>query len=136
MAVITILENRFLESVGISVKAIRIDDSVVINILERIREKKKSGYFSKLKEYDASDEDPTAIKTWLHSLVKNNVEVLVIWLNFNIGVGIDYHLFVENYDELWYPSSDDIWIVSSELTPWVIELDHEEIFSFQSTIDV
>jgi hypothetical protein len=130
MAVNNILENRFLKSVGFSVESVRLDQRAMINLLDSIRHKQKSNYFRKLVEYDASDKDPDEVRDWLYGLPKSSTMVSVIWLSVNIGVRIDYHLFVQHYDDLWYPSSDDIWIVNDNI---LIELNHEEIFSFYET---
>jgi hypothetical protein len=130
MAVNSILENRFIKSVGFSVESVRLDQKATFNLLEHVRSKQKNNCYRKLVEYDASDKDPDEVKDWLYGLSKNSLDVSVIWLSINIGVRIDYHLFVQHYDDLWYPSSDDIWIVNNDM---LIELNHEEIFSFYET---
>jgi hypothetical protein len=71
-------------------------------------------------------ENEDAVREWLRSLELNG-EVSFIWIASREGIRIDYDLFVQYYDYLWYPSSDDVWITRN--LSWVLELDHEEIFS-------
>jgi len=49
-----------------------------------------------------------------------------VWPWDRVGCELDSHEFVQHYDDLWYPSSDDMWIgwKGSEL---LIQLNHEEV---------
>jgi len=65
------------------------------------------------------------------SLVGPQSEVLVIWASENESALMRFEDVVNFYDDLWYPSRDDIWILAS--SPLVlIDIDHEEMLSIRA----
>ena len=96
-----------------TVSLIRSGDSVVRKTMER----------------DFSDADRSEILHWLHNLGIGGDKVKVYWVSNLEGIRIQFEDFASNYDELWHPGADDVIVISSERT-WILELNHEEIFSF------
>ena len=78
---------------------------------------------------DAADEDAPIIREWLRTVPLSG-QVIVLWIEFREGIRCDYNDFVSNYDDLWYPGSDDTWIINAEATV-LLEMDHEEQFSWR-----
>jgi hypothetical protein len=88
--------------------------------------------FSKVTFYpknDFSDSSREEIIKWFHGLGITENVVKIYWHSTNEGISVDFETFVENFDEFWYPSSDDIWVIGNEKS-WLIQVDHEERFSF------
>ena len=56
-------------------------------------------------------------------------QVKVYWDATRDGILITYKLFIKYYDDLWYPSSDDVWIFDDGLE-WLLEISHEEEIAF------
>jgi hypothetical protein len=66
------------------------------------------------------------VKALLNSYVADDQEcVYVLWLWLRCGVSMGFASFAANYDDLWYPSRDDVWVANTSLT-WCIEITHEE----------
>jgi hypothetical protein len=83
---------------------------------------------------DAADALPDEVRAWLSGLpVPSDAGVTVLWPFDKLAARLTYRSFVDSYDDLWYPSSDDVvvyWENGDELG--VIVLDHEEEFTFAS----
>lgn len=74
----------------------------------------------------AADEE---VRSWLHSLpVEAESLVRVDWTRDGVGVEVPFSVFVRYFDDLWYPSSDDVVVVFPDGA--VLFLDHEERFSY------
>ncbi len=74
--------------------------------------------------------EPDEVKEFLFSLeVPNDEAVWLIWLVDGAGISILFRDVVQYYDDLWYPSSDDVWVVEESLS-WLLEFDHEEFITF------
>jgi hypothetical protein len=74
--------------------------------------------------------DPSEVRQFLLSLkVAHDEIVWLIWCSDETGISITFRDFVQYYDDLWYPSSDDIWVTEKSLS-WLLEFDHEEIVTF------
>lgn len=80
-------------------------------------------------ENDFSDSTREEIIRWFHGLIISENVVKIYWLSTNEGVSVKFKTFAENFDEFWYPSSDDVWITGNDGS-WLIQIDHEEKFSF------
>lgn len=65
----------------------------------------------------------------LNSLGVCEQTVWVCWPAFREGFEIKWNLFISRFDDLWYPSSDDI-IVTVPTADWVLEISHEETARF------
>ena len=90
------------------------------------------GSGSSLSVLDGTELSSEQLKKYLRNLpVDKNSNVLVIWASYRSAVLIPYSLLVENYDELWFPSADDVFVTDKEMN-WLLVIDHEEIFSFYS----
>lgn len=79
---------------------------------------------------DAADEDPSKIREWLKKVPLSG-KVFVLWIGFGEGIECDYDDFVSNYDDLWYPASDDMWITNTDATI-LLEMNHEEQFNWRT----
>lgn len=80
-------------------------------------------------ENDFSNSSREEIVNWFRGLGITENLVNVYWHSNNEGVSVNFETFVENFDEFWYPSSDDIWVTGNDKS-WLIQIDHEEKFSF------
>lgn len=80
-----------------------------------------------VEEYNAQDVSADEIRSWL---LKSQIQGLAsfLWIPFRDGVTIDFALFVRFYDDLWFPSSDDLLIVSSK-DHVALLISHEEVMS-------
>ena len=78
---------------------------------------------------DISRLDIGETQSLLRSLRPLDTSVLLLWPADKLGIEMDYSLFVENYDDMWYPSREDLWVTDHAYT-WLIEFDHEEILRF------
>jgi hypothetical protein len=78
-----------------------------------------------LRNFDAQDKDTAAIADWIRAQLTNDEPVTVLWISDRQGISIGLYDFLLFFDELWYPSSDDV-IVESHSGTFVIVIDHEE----------
>lgn len=77
-------------------------------------------------ERTLADDTPSQVRCWLRSLpVDQTDEVAILWASNGFGVRVRFGGFVDVYDDLWYPSSDDVWVVPLR-GEWLLELTHEE----------
>ncbi len=82
------------------------------------------------KSYSIEEISPNDIRDILYTLpILENSEVKIFWVANRTGLVVVYRYFVENYDDLWYPYSDDIWITDNNRR-WLLEIDHEEIIRY------
>lgn len=92
----------------------------------------KGHFLSSVHKKDISDETPAQVRQYLSGLgIAEWENVYLVWVANQIGVQMAFGDFVQYYDDIWYPSSDDIWI-SSENLSWFLNFDHEEIITFVS----
>ena len=56
----------------------------------------------------------------------------VVWPAFGEAVRIDREVFIEHYDDLWYPSSDDV-VARQVGRDGALVITHEEQFTYFST---
>lgn len=79
---------------------------------------------------DISEVTSDEVKGYLMSLgIRDDEKIWLIWIPLRAGISILFRDFVEYYDDLWYPSSDDVWLTDT-LMSWLIEFDHEEVITF------
>jgi hypothetical protein len=81
---------------------------------------------------DAGDAEPDEVRAWLSGLpIAPDAGVIVLWPFDKQGARMTYGSFVDNYDDLWYPASDDVVVCQEgEDGLGVVVLDHEEEFTF------
>ncbi len=90
----------------------------------------KSSLQSRSTRLDICDAHPDEVRRILLSFgIPLDERVLVVWCSIETGISIVFREFVQYYDDLWYPSSDDVWVTQGSL-PWLIEFHHEEIITF------
>jgi hypothetical protein len=70
---------------------------------------------------------PDEAKEWLRRS-QICVQVSIVWINLREGITIQFHHFVQFYDDLWFPSSDDLLIVSKD-GPLAFAFSHEEVLT-------
>ncbi len=87
---------------------------------------------SRVEPFDIADLEPAGVQAMLARLPVEEEWVDVIWPYERAGVEMRYADFVRHYDELWFPSSDDV-LVMTDRRDWVLELDHEETVTFVRT---
>jgi hypothetical protein len=76
---------------------------------------------------DASDNSLEEMAQWLSGLGLNESTVRVVWPQESAGLLMPYALFLECFDELWFPSADDV-VVITEAGDRLLEISHEEVF--------
>lgn len=81
--------------------------------------------YAEVREFDGRDTGVSAIADWLHAQINVDEQVRTIWLADRAGILISLSDFLQFFDQLWYPSSDDM-IVESNSNIFVIVIDHEE----------
>jgi hypothetical protein len=88
----------------------------------------------KLAEFKAAGDDVESARRWLQEL---NIRgrVMVIWVPDLVGLEIEYGKFADYFDDFWYPSSDDVWVITEDGAQ-VLELNHEEEFALFQRVDV
>ena len=72
---------------------------------------------------------PEDVRQLLHSLPIRDQFVDVVWPPERTGARMRFADFVEHYDDLWFPSQDDVWIMGSR-RDWLLQLGHEEDLLF------
>lgn len=84
---------------------------------------------SPINAVDISFMERDSIVFLLQSFDANNSDVYILWCSNNVGIKIPYHFFCKFYDDLWYPSSDDVWVYDTQ-NKFCLEISHEEIVMF------
>ena len=108
--------------------AIEYDD--IKEAIKKIQNYKLSKVgFEKEKSIDVSDMNSDEVRVWLKELPVLNIKIDAYWVSFEEGINLYYYDFIKDYNELWYPGTDDIWITEGSFA-WLIELNHEEVISF------
>jgi len=82
-----------------------------------------------LKSIDLTYATPvTLLPLWKNLGAVANEKVCVVWLRERVGIIVDFDVFVRSWDDLWYPSSDDV-IVANTCYGFGASFDHEEKLS-------
>src|SRR5262249_23176674 len=81
--------------------------------------------YEETRRFDAQEIDTAAVVDWLRAQGIGDEPVKVYWLSDREGISIRLNDFLEFFDELWFPSSDDI-VVESQSKMFVIGIDDEE----------
>lgn len=63
----------------------------------------------------------------LKELPKTNDKIVLTWFSVQHAILTDWETFVDNWDDFFYPSSDDL-IVVNENWDWIIYIAHFESF--------
>lgn len=121
------------DSFPFSYESIELSNEFVKNMLNVINGILSTS--SPLNVVDISLMEEDSVVSLLLSFDTNNSEVYIFWpsdsnTSHNVGIKIPYHIFCKYYDDLWYPSSDDIWVYDTQNT-FCIEISHEEIVTFR-----
>ena len=82
----------------------------------------------------ASSHEPETVRRWLGELPIKEEVVYIYFVSDKQGIRLSFNLFIKHYDDLWFPSSDDVWITNKSLS-WLLELDHEEVFTYYAPSD-
>lgn len=83
-----------------------------------------------IQELNLYEEDEESVRIFLESLViPEDENIYLLWIVENTGITIKYGEFVDHFDDLWYPASDDIWVMNDNLE-WLLQISHEEIATF------
>lgn len=108
-------------------ESIKLDDEFAKNTINMLNRKLLAQ--TPLKVVDISSMDTEVVKQMLLAINVPNSDVYVLWFGDNIGIKIPFHIFCNFYDDLWYPSSDDILVCDTKKI-FIIEVSHEESVSF------
>ena len=84
-------------------------------------------------QQDISDSSAEQVRRLLLSYQAPDSSVVLVWPADRFGVVILYSDFVAHYDDLWYPSRDDLWVTNYSFG-WVIEISHEEVLTLITKI--
>lgn len=96
-------------------------------ILESFSSGRSTGRWGLSDECDARDMSSDEVRKWLQQSAIYG-SAWFVWIGFGEGVAIKFKDFVQYYDDLWFPGSDDLLIVSKD-GQVAITLSHEEVFS-------
>jgi hypothetical protein len=75
------------------------------------------------------DVEASVVSKWLEDRIpRGKLDVLLLWDRQRAAL-VPRQLFVERWDDFWYPSSDDLTVIGS-VGPWRIEMYHDGTFDF------
>lgn len=77
---------------------------------------------------NGSDLDSDEIREWLRGLIPADSSVLVAWPADGMGARMDYAAWVQHFEDLWHPASDDVVLIAPG--GGVLVIDHEEQLAF------
>ena len=76
---------------------------------------------------DISEDDPEDVRSYLLSLgIPADERVTAVWLSTRAGIALRFADLVRHYDDLWFPSRDDLWVTNQAMS-WFVGIDHEEL---------
>ena len=75
-----------------------------------------------------ADVSSDEIREWLTGLIPTDTEVLVAWPAERMGARMDYAVWLQHFEDLWHPASDDVVLIPPG--GGFVVIDHEEQFSF------
>lgn len=122
------IEERLNNIDNLKEKYIILERTEVIRDIDFLRNIIKSKTILQ-SENDFSDSTREEIIEWFYKLSIADNLVKIYWHSISEGISTEFETFVGNFDEIWYPSSDDVWITGNTKS-WLIQIDHEEKFSF------
>lgn len=87
-------------------------------------------------EVDASDLMPSEVREWLARLpVRPDEDASVVRVADRVGARMTFGVFVEHFDDLWFPAMDDVVVLlGSNEALNVLVLDHEERITFSGVV--
>jgi hypothetical protein len=125
------VKSKLHELKGLGVAAEEIGSAEATAQFARLRSLKP--ILKLVQEFDAGEHVRGEVVRWLLSLpVDLSTTVTVIWPADAVGATLQYRDFAHHFDVLWYPSSDDVWVFAPQTDAWLLELNHEEVFSWWS----
>jgi hypothetical protein len=80
---------------------------------------------------NVANADKEQVTRWFESLAIPCCTINVYWVAQREGVEMPLDRFVAHFDDLWFPSSHDVFVEDHEHR-FLFILDHEEHFSFWS----
>jgi hypothetical protein len=80
--------------------------------------------------FDISAHSAEAVRGILSRYLAPGIEVGVLWMADNTGAYVNSSVLIANFDDFWYPSSDDVWITDDNLS-LLVEFDHEEVLTIR-----
>jgi hypothetical protein len=98
-----------------------------LNDLRSVLSDPMSNGYSEERFFDARDTDVSTAGAWVRAQGLPNERVKAYWWYDSEAISIELYDFLDNLDELWYPSSDDV-TVESESDDFLLDIDHEEQF--------
>jgi hypothetical protein len=102
-----------------------LEEPEVESFLGRVEETRSRGRVSQI--CDVADFDRQDVQQLLRGWGLQSAErCIALWPWDRAGLELPSETFVQYYDELWYPSRDDVWISDGE-SDTLIELNHEEL---------
>jgi len=78
-----------------------------------------------VRHFDGRDADLQAMSHWLAAQDLDNEPAIVYWPYDHEAAIMNINDFIKNFDDLWYPSADDV-IVLPDSGTHVLFIDHEE----------
>lgn len=107
-----------------------LEDELAQAEVAKVRRLLQAASAGRRKKLDASDLERDVVTAWLQSLpISATEQVTLLWPAYSAGIRLPFSDFVKNYDELWYPAAEDLW-VRDEKSSRLLEMDHEEEFTF------
>lgn len=68
------------------------------------------------------------VREWLSGLIPAATSVLVAWPAYGMGARMNFDAWLQHFDDLWHPASDDVVLI--EPGGCVLVMDHEEQLAF------
>lgn len=124
------LRDRIDNLRGLNVTIAALAESETFDALEQIQTNFPRSTRRPVRTLDMSDLSKQDVIDWLRELlVQGDEQVIVIWPHYRAAVTLSSSDFLKYFDELWYPSADDVW-VRDRSASWLLEIDHEENLLF------
>jgi hypothetical protein len=73
--------------------------------------------------------DPRVISKWLEDRLPRNESDLLLFWDQKTAALVPRRLFIDRWDDFWYPSSDDLTVVGT-VAVWRLEMSHHGAFEF------
>jgi hypothetical protein len=122
--VMSIILNRIkeIDFFPISILSFISDEDVSL-YCQKIEDRNEE--FEFVHEIDISLFGKSEIQSFLQTLPFKNESIIALWFFESFGVQMPRDIFYKYFDELWYPSSDDIWVFDLQ-EEYYLEISHEE----------
>ena len=82
-----------------------------------------------VRTFSIAESDICDVSQTLRDLCAADQLVFACWPNYGEAFRLSWELLLRHFSDLWYPSSDDLLVVSANGS-WLLEVNHEETVRF------